>query len=102
MSDQTNTLETNTVGETPTPTFSDDRFRAFLDAAFDAYYDWDLTTDRLEMSTQIEELLRLQPGSLPRRFESWLERLHPEDAIAVSRNINSKPAANRDLQRRTA
>jgi len=26
----------------------------------------------------------------------------PRDAIAVSRNINPEPAANRDLQRRTA
>jgi hypothetical protein len=52
----------------PTSTLSDERFRAFLSAAFDAYYDWDLKTDDLEMSDQIDTLLGLKPGCLPRRF----------------------------------
>lgn len=41
------------------------RFRAFVSVAFDAYYDWDLQADRLEMSGQIDELPGLEAGSLP-------------------------------------
>ena len=46
-------------------TFSDVRFRAFVSAAFDACYDWDLQSDRLEMSGQIDEPLGLEAGPLP-------------------------------------
>jgi hypothetical protein len=41
------------------------RFRAFVSAALDAYYDWDLQTNRLEMSGHIDGLLALEAGPLP-------------------------------------
>jgi PAS domain S-box-containing protein len=63
----------------PTQAFSDARFRAFVDAVFDAYYDWNTRTGYMEMSGQIDTLLGLKPGCLPRSFEGWLERVHPED-----------------------
>ena len=55
------------------------RLRAFVDAVFDAYYDWDMRAGSMEMSTQMDALLRLKPGALPRAFEAFLERVHPED-----------------------
>jgi len=41
------------------------RFRAFVSADFDAYHDWDLQTNRLEMSGHIDGLLALEAGFLP-------------------------------------
>jgi PAS domain S-box-containing protein len=64
-------------------TFSDARLRAFVSAVFDAYYDWDIDTGRMEMSGQIDSLLGLEPGSLPRTFLGWVDRLHPEDRDAA-------------------
>jgi DNA-binding CsgD family transcriptional regulator len=65
--------------EEPAREFSESRFVALVEAVFDVYYDWYMQTGDVEFSSQIEELLRLEPGSLPRTFDSWLERLHPED-----------------------
>jgi len=62
---------------------SDPRLRAFVDSVFDAYYDWHIQTGYNEWSGQMDVLLRLEPGSLPRTFATWLERLHPEDRTHV-------------------
>ena len=59
--------------------FSDVRLRAFVDAVFDAYYDWDIAGGSMEMSSQMDALLRLAPGELLRTFDGWRERIHPDD-----------------------
>ena len=55
----------------PDLAFSDMRLRAFVDAVFDAYYDWHFLTGRMEMSAQMDVLLRLRP----RRAAQDLRRL---------------------------
>ena len=62
------------------------RLRAFVDAVFDAYYDWHIGSGRLEMSERIDELLGLGPGVLPRTFAGWLGRVHPDDREEARRN----------------
>ena len=59
--------------------FSDVRLRALIDAVFDAYYDWNIAGGSMEMSSQMDAMLRLAPGELPRTFDGWRERIHPED-----------------------
>jgi PAS domain S-box-containing protein len=61
------------------PELSETRLRAFVDAVFDAYYDWHIQTGCMEMSSQMDTLLRLEPGELPRSFYAWLDRIHPDD-----------------------
>jgi PAS domain-containing protein len=68
-----------TMVEVPAPAPSDARLRAFVDAVFDAYYDWHIQTGLMEMSSQMDALLRLRPGALPRTFEGWLARVHEDD-----------------------
>jgi len=85
--------------ERPVPAPSDVRLRAFVDAVFDAYYDWHIQTGYMEMSGQMEALLRLQPDTLPRTFEGWLGRVHP--TIAMRRfSTTSGRAARRGLRGR--
>jgi PAS domain-containing protein len=79
--------------EQPDLAFSDMRLRAFVDAVFDAYYDWHFLTGRMEMSAQMDVLLRLKPDEMPRTFDGWLERLHPEDCEKVL--LNNQRAALR-------
>lgn len=65
--------------------FSDRRMRAFVDSVFDAYYDWHIQTGYNEWSDQMDVLLGLEPGSMPRTFQSWLDRLHPDERADVER-----------------
>jgi PAS domain-containing protein len=62
------------------------RLRAFVDAVFDAYYDWHIGSGHLEMSSRIDELLGLGSGVLPRTFAGWLGRVHPDDREEARRN----------------
>ena len=65
--------------------FGDRRLRAFVDSVFDAFFDWNIQTGYNEWSGQMDVLLRLEPGSMPRTFDTWLERLHPADRARVHR-----------------
>ena len=79
--------------ERPAPAPSDLRLRAFVDAVFDAYYDWHIQTGHMEMSDQMDALLRLEPGALPRAFDGWLGRVHPDDRKEAL--LNNQRAAQR-------
>jgi hypothetical protein len=72
------------VHEESAPVFSGARVRAFLDVAFDGSYDWNVETDELQMSGQIDALLGLEPGCSPRSFAGWTERLPPRTASRPS------------------
>lgn len=71
---------------TPRRISSDVRLRAFVDAVFDAYYDWDIQTDSMEMSAQMARLFRLPVEQLPCTLEAYAERVHPDDAEETLRN----------------
>jgi PAS domain-containing protein len=79
--------------EEPALAPSDVRLRAFVDAVFDAYYDWHIQTGYMEMSGQMDALLRLEPGTLPRDFDGWLARVHPDDREEAL--LNNQRAARR-------
>jgi PAS domain S-box-containing protein len=59
------------------------RLQALIDATVDAYYDWHVKTDVNEFSHQMDALLGLPPGGLPRTGEGWKERVHPDDLPPV-------------------
>ena len=65
--------------------FGDRRLRAFVDSVFDAFFDWNIQTGYNEWSDQMDTLLRVEPGAMPRTFDAWLERLHPDDRAQVQR-----------------
>ncbi len=48
------------------------------------------------MSSQIDRLLRLTPGELPRTLAGWLERVHPDDRARALEN-NLRAAAQDDV-----
>ncbi len=55
------------------------RLQAFVDSAFDAYYDWHLQTGLLEISDQLASLLGVAQEALPHTFAEWLDHVHPDD-----------------------
>ena len=66
----------------------DFRFRALIRSLFDAYYDWDMESGREEFSDEMDTLLGLRPGRLPRTFTAWVSRVHPEDVDRVLAGID--------------
>lgn len=66
----------------------DFRFRALIQSLFDAYYDWDMESGREEFSDEMDALLGLRPGQLPRTFTAWLSRVHPEDGERVLAGVD--------------
>ena len=65
------------------------RFSAFVDSVYDAYYDWHIHTGYMEFSAQMDVLLGLPAGGMPRAFAAWLDRLHPDDREATVRLVEA-------------
>jgi PAS domain S-box-containing protein len=55
------------------------RYRYALEASNDGMWDWDVRSRRLFRSPRYHEILGYEPGELSERYESWEERLHPDD-----------------------
>lgn len=58
------------------------RLRALIDSLFDAYYDWDIRTGKVDFSAQLDSFLGLEPRLL-QTIEQWADRIHPEDKQAT-------------------
>ncbi len=69
-------------------TAEDSRFKALIETLFDAYYDWDVGSGREEFSDEMDALLGLRPGGLPRTFAAWASRVHPEDRERVLADLD--------------
>ncbi|MFH1915590.1 MAG: response regulator [Pseudomonadota bacterium] len=52
-----------------------------------AFWDWDVAEDRLILSDRWAGLLECAPDLLPGRIEDWYDRLHPDDAVVVRREL---------------
>ena len=54
-------------------------FNAYVDAVEDVFYDWHLRTGYADYSRHMWTLLGISPEGATLPFESWIERLHPDD-----------------------
>lgn len=68
---------------------TESRFNAFMEAVYDAYYVWHIRTGFLEYNQQMDILLGLRPGGLPRVSTAWVERIHPDDRDVVLRRCDA-------------
>jgi PAS domain S-box-containing protein len=66
---------------------SEERLRLTLQATHDGIWDWDLPTGRAVFSPSYYAMLGHAPDEFPASYESWRERLHPEDRARVERDI---------------
>ena len=58
-----------------------------LDAAHIGVWDWDLETDMVTFSSEYYRMAGYEPGDFPSRFESWRDRVHPDDLEAATTAI---------------
>jgi signal transduction histidine kinase len=56
-------------------------------------WEWDVAADRVTWSDELYRLYGLAPGSLDVTFESFLERVHPNDRAALRQTVEDAHAA---------
>jgi PAS domain S-box-containing protein len=62
---------------------SEERLRFALDAASMGTWDWDLTTERVRWSANLERLHGLAPGTFDGTFAAYEREVHPDDRARV-------------------
>ncbi len=66
---------------------AEERMRFALEAAKVGIWDMDFTTGVLRWSEILESQHGLQPGTFGRTFEALVERIHPQDRVALSETM---------------
>lgn len=58
-------------------------------------FDWDLATNDMVWTPQLEEIFGLPPGGFEGRYEAWMARVHPEDLPALEEHLREWLASDR-------
>ncbi len=66
---------------------SEERYALAVQGANDGIWDWDLRSDRLYYSPRWLGMLGLELEKVASSPDTWLERIHPDDADAVHDNL---------------
>ncbi|MEX0885203.1 MAG: PAS domain S-box protein [Phycisphaeraceae bacterium] len=69
-----------------------ERLQFTLEAADVGTWEWDLLTNQVHWSDNLEAVHRLEPGTFDGTFENYLRRIHPEDAPNIRRAIQQAVA----------
>ena len=62
---------------------SEERIRLALDGTSDGIWDWNLQTGHVYFSPRYYTMMGYDPEEFPPSYESWRQRLHPDDAEAA-------------------
>lgn len=79
---------------------SEETLRFALHAARMGTFEWDLTTNEIQRSENVEAILGLEPGSFPSTYQAYLPLVHPEDRSefeAAITNALTRVGGNDDL-----
>ena len=58
------------------------RYMLALRGSQDGLWEWDLMTDRVQLSARWKSMLGFEPGEIADDRSGWLERIHPDDRTA--------------------
>ncbi|MBI5013902.1 MAG: PAS domain S-box protein [Deltaproteobacteria bacterium] len=58
---------------------SEERFRLAMEVTRDGLWDWNVASGYTYYSPSYFHMLGLDPGELPSRVNTWLDRIHPDD-----------------------
>jgi PAS domain S-box-containing protein len=67
---------------------SQDRLRLALNAAGMSTWDWDITSDKIEWSENLEPQLAMSRGAFPGHYAAFLDLLHPDDRSRVAESVS--------------
>ncbi|MBT4513143.1 MAG: PAS domain-containing protein, partial [Chloroflexi bacterium] len=77
---------------------SEDRLQLAMDAGEHGFWDFNVDTGDVFFSPRYYTMLGYEPGELPRRLETWIDLMHPEDRKTIVPEIlqyveNAEPYA---------
>ena len=72
---------------------SEKRLRLALDAANDGLWQWNVATGETFFSPRWYTMLGMEPDELPPCFETWIERIHPDDKKRVEAVVSEAVAS---------
>jgi PAS domain S-box-containing protein len=75
---------------------SQDRLRIALEAGRMGAWEWDITTNRVLWSPELERLHGLAPGAFDGTFQAYLKDVHPDDRAVVEASIARTLEERRD------
>ena len=80
-----------------------DRLAIALTTAKMADWDWDLISDRVNLSPSAERLHGMLPGTFDGRFETWMQAIFPEDRDRVRQSVlhSIESGADHEIDYRT-
>ncbi|MBD2199449.1 MULTISPECIES: PAS domain-containing protein [Calothrix] len=68
---------------------NEERLRLALEAAHMGTWDWNITTGKIQWSSNLEALFGLKPGEFDGSYTMFVSRLHPDDRDRVLEAINA-------------
>lgn len=80
---------------------SEERFSLVIDASEQGIWDWDIENDKVYYSPQWKNQVGYNDSELKNVFETWAERLHPEDkdtSLTIIKNYLENPIKNLELE----
>jgi PAS domain S-box-containing protein len=66
---------------------SEERLELALEAGGMGVWDWDTSSNRMQWSSEHFSILGLKPFSVPPTYQTWADRVHPDDRPSVSAAI---------------
>ncbi|WP_192820398.1 chemotaxis protein CheB [Rufibacter sp. LB8] len=81
-------LEKRVTERTQELSNSQERFKLVSMATNDVVWDWDLITNHFWWSDSLEQILGYAPQEMGKGISSWLDKVHPEDQIRITKGIN--------------
>lgn len=73
------------------------RFALAQQAASIGAFEWDIGSNRVQWTPELEALYGLPPGGFGGQYESWAAALHPEDAAEAERQVRRAIDGNQDF-----
>ena len=67
---------------------SEERLRLAMEIVNMGTWDWDITTNQIVWSGNVEAVHGLTPGTFDGRYESWLALVHPDDRARVAELVD--------------
>jgi PAS domain S-box-containing protein len=64
-----------------------ERLRLALEAGRLGTWQWDIATERVTWDQTLEAIYGFPPGGFPGTYESYVERIHPEDRESVAQSV---------------
>ncbi|WP_439883149.1 chemotaxis protein CheB [Pontibacter sp. MBLB2868] len=83
-----NELELRVEERTRELAASEERFRLVSMATNDVVWDWNLVTNELWWSDSLNKVLGYDVSEMKRGFESWSDKIHPDDREQIVKDIN--------------